>query len=106
MMWIMGSDEVRRGSFQAANTNLPASSDKLQWRTSQRGNPYALVDGFHVVVFRRQTGQWSLRIEEIDSGETWYSEGRFVSPAEAKAVAFQQLERMMAQDLSARVMRL
>jgi hypothetical protein len=86
-MRIMGLDEVRRGSFQAANTNLPAGPEKLNWRISQRGNPYAIVDGFHTVVFRRQTGQWSFRIEEIETEETWYSECRYSTKDAACASA-------------------
>jgi len=103
---IIGSDELRRGSLLATNTNLPASPDKLQWRSSQRGNPYVIVDAFHVVVFRRQTGQWSWRIEAIESGESWYSEDRYSTQAEAQAEAFRALDRLVAEDRAFRAVRL
>jgi hypothetical protein len=48
----------------------PTSPEKLNWRTSQRGNPYVLVDGFHVVVFRR--GGWAFRIEDLGTGQAWF----------------------------------
>jgi hypothetical protein len=79
-----------------ANTNLPASLEKLHWRTSQRGNPFALVDGFNVVIFRRQTGEWSVRIEELETGQDCYPEGRYSDEREARTAAFQALQRIAA----------
>jgi hypothetical protein len=79
-----------------ANTNLPASPERLHWRTSQRGNPFALVDGFNVVIFRRQTGEWSVRIEELETGRDWYPAGRFSDQNEARAAAFQSLRQIMS----------
>jgi hypothetical protein len=97
-MKILGPDEMRRGAFPAAaNTNLPASPEGLHWRTSARGNPFALADGFHVVVFRRQTGEWSVRIEELETGRDWYPAGRFSDQADARAAAFQALRRIAAE---------
>ena len=97
-MRIMGLDEVRRPFFRAANTNLPAGPDKLTWRISQRGNPFAIVDGFHAVVYRRQTGQWTFRIEQIESGETWYSECRYSTERAARTGAFREVERILGED--------
>ena len=108
MTRIMAASEVWNRcspTTAAANTNLPASPERLNWRTSQRGNSYVIVDGFHMVVFRRQTGQWSFRIEEIETGESWYSADRFPIDSAARAGAFQELERLVAGARPARAVR-
>jgi hypothetical protein len=108
MTRIMTANEVSSVCSPAtavANTNLPAGQEKLHWRTSQRGNPFTLVDGFNVVVFRRQTGQWSVRIEELETGQDWYPEGRYLDQAEAKACAFQALRRIASEPRAGQAVR-
>jgi len=64
----------------------PDLSD-LNWRLSQRGNPYAVVnEAFHIVLFRR-AGAWAFRIEDLDTGQAWFSERRYETEDAARSDA-------------------
>jgi hypothetical protein len=81
----------------------PAPSD-LNWRLSQRGNPYVVVnDAFHIVVFR--SGSWAFRIEDLGNGQVWFSERRYETEDAARAdalLAFSQLRGTLANGTPAR----
>jgi hypothetical protein len=63
------------------------SSSDLNWKLSQRGNPYAVVnEAFHVVVFRR-AGAWAFRIEDLETGQAWFSERRYETEDAARSDA-------------------
>jgi hypothetical protein len=40
-----------------------------------------------VVVFRRQSGQWSFRIENLDTEQAWFAERHYGAEDEARADA-------------------
>jgi len=91
----MARPQARRGAFEPQvvepepepvdEPNEPAA---LRWRLSQRGNPYVVTDGFHVVVFRRQSaGQWSFRIENLETEQAWFAERHYGDEEEARAQA-------------------
>jgi hypothetical protein len=56
------------------------------------------LNGFARFVFRRQTGQWSGRIKEIETTQCWYPEGRHSDQRDAQAAAFQALQRITSED--------
>jgi hypothetical protein len=66
----------------------PASDlSDLNWRLSQRGNPYVVVnDAFHMVVFRR-VGVWAFRIKDLETGQAWFSERRYETEDDARSDA-------------------
>jgi hypothetical protein len=71
---------------EPGSASLPSSSD-LNWKLSQRGNPYAVVNEvFHIVLFRR-SGAWAFRIEDLDTGQAWFSERRYETEDAARADA-------------------
>jgi hypothetical protein len=64
----------------------PASTQTLTWKISQRGNPYVVVnEAYHVVVFRR--GSWAFRIEDLETGQAWFSDRRYETEDAARADA-------------------
>jgi hypothetical protein len=67
-----------------------------QWHLSQRGNPYVVVnEAYHVVLFRR-SGAWAFRIEDLETGQAWFSERRYQTEDAARSdalLAVSQLQR-------------
>jgi hypothetical protein len=79
----------RRGRLRREQSSPPAPpvQSDLEWRLSKRGNPYVVVnETFRVVLFRRET--WALRIEELETGQAWFSERRYQTEDAAWADAF------------------
>jgi hypothetical protein len=71
----------RRPQEASASPSIPSD---LNWKLSQRGNPYVVVnEAFHVVVFRR--GSWAFRIEDLATGQAWFSERRYETEDAARA---------------------
>ncbi len=68
-------------------------AQKLCWRISRKGNEFAVVDGFHIVVFRR-SDNWMYRIECQSTGRAWFAQDPTSSDLEAKAMALEFLEHM------------
>lgn len=73
----------------------PSTPSSLDWKLSQRGNPYVVVnDAFHIVLFRR--GSWAFRIENLETGQAWCSERRYGTEDAARSdalLAVSQLQR-------------
>jgi hypothetical protein len=64
----------------------PPAAPPLHWRESQRGNPYATTERYHVVVYPTG-GSWGYRITERVANQGAYGPGRFTSRDEAMAAA-------------------
>jgi hypothetical protein len=73
----------------------------LKWKLSQRGNPYVVTDGFHVVVFRRQSGQWSFRIENLETEQAWFAERHYGTEDDARADALLAVRQLREKELAA-----
>ena len=59
----------------------------MKWKLSQRGNPYVIVnEAYHVVLFHR-SGAWAFRIEDMETGQVWFSERRYETEDAARADA-------------------
>ena len=56
------AERAKRAALPLKATSPATPAAPPQWRLSQRGNPYATIDGYHLVVFKRG-GSWSFRIE-------------------------------------------
>jgi hypothetical protein len=64
-------------------------------KLSQRGNPYVVVnDAFHIVLFRR--GGWVFRIEDLETGQAWFSERRYETEDAARSDALLAVSQLRA----------
>src|SRR5262249_26244603 len=74
---IINLDEERGRRRSQEPAAPPPTPSNLYWKLSQRGNPYAVVnEAFHIVLFRR-AGVWAFRIEDLETGQAWFSERRY-----------------------------
>jgi hypothetical protein len=95
---IINLDEERGRCLRSQEPASPPPTvpSKLDWKVSQRGNPYAVVtEAFHVVLFRR-SGAWAFRIEDLETGQAWFSERRYGTENTARSdalLAVSQLQR-------------
>src|SRR6516225_4923212 len=88
IIFNLDEERGRRRSQEPEVSPSPVSPipSNLHWKLSQRGNPYVGVnDAFHIVVFRR--GSWAFRIEDLRTGQAWFSERRYESEDAARAEA-------------------
>ena len=88
------AERARRAARPSKATSATSAAPP-QWRLSQRGNPYATIDGYHLVVFKRG-GSWSFRIELTGTEREWYSERRYQTEDTARSdalLAVRQLGR-------------
>jgi hypothetical protein len=88
IIFNLDEERGRRRSQEPEVSPSPVSPipSNLHWKLSQRGNPYVVVnDAFHIVVFRR--GSWAFRIEDLRTGQAWFSERRYESEDAARADA-------------------
>jgi hypothetical protein len=69
----------------------------LEWKLSQRGNPYTVVDAHHVVVFK-QSGGWSFRIEHLGTEQAWFSERRYESEDAARSDALLAVSQLRGKE--------
>lgn len=96
---IINLDEERgrrRFHSQEPAPPPPTIPSKLNWKLSQRGNPYVSVnEAFHIVLFRR-SGAWAFRIEDLETRQAWFSESRYQTEGAARSdalLAVSQLQR-------------
>lgn len=54
-------------------SSLRRSWLKRKWRLSAKGNPYIIIDGLNLGIFR-QSGRWSARIDGVFSEKTFSTE--------------------------------
>jgi hypothetical protein len=96
----------RRRPAEASPTNLarlwgnlpPAPPPNLEWKLSQRGNPYIVVnEAFHVVLFRR-AGAWAFRIEDLRTEQAWFSEHRYSTEDVARADALLAVNQLRGKE--------
>jgi len=89
------AERAKRAALPLKATSPATPAAPPQWRLSQRGNPYATIDGYHLVVFKRG-GSWSFRIELTGTEREWYSERRYQTEDTARSdalLAVRQLGR-------------
>ena len=96
----------RRRPAEASSTNLarlwgdlpPAPPPNLEWKLSQRGNPYIVVnEAYHVVLFRR-AGAWAFRIEDLRTEQAWFSERRYETEDAARSDALLAVSQLRARE--------
>ena len=91
---IINLDEERGRRRSQEPAAPPPTPSNLYWKLSQRGNPYAVVnEAFHIVLFRR-AGVWAFRIEDLETGQAWFSEGRYQTGEVARADALLAVEQL------------
>ena len=74
--------------------SLPPAASDLNWKLSQRGNPYVVVnEAFHIVLFRR-AGAWAFRIENLETEQAWFAERRYGSEDAARADALLAMRQL------------
>ena len=85
----------RRPQEASASPSIPSD---LNWKLSQRGNPYVVVnDAFHVVVFRR-AGAWAFRIEDLRTEQAWFSERRYETEDAARSDALLAVSQLRGKE--------
>jgi hypothetical protein len=91
---VINLDDFRRRSRVP---EPPSELSDLNWRLSQRGNPYVVLnDAFHIVVFRR--GGWAFRIEDLGTGQAWFSERRYETEDAARADALLAVSQLRGKE--------
>ena len=63
------------------------------WKISSKGNDYIVVDGIHVVVFKK-SGKWAARITDQMSEESLTSSRPYPTQDEAKLAAFDAMVKL------------
>ena len=89
------AERAKRAALPPTATSPATPAAPLQWRLSQRGNPYTTVDGYHIVVFKR-CRPWAFRIEQLGTERGWYSERCYQTEDTARSdalLAVRQLGR-------------
>jgi hypothetical protein len=59
-----------------------------KWKTSQSGNPYLKMDGFHIVVYPLSCGTWGGKITDLGTGDAVTNRRRYANADRAKLGAF------------------
>lgn len=97
MIINLDEERGRRLRSQEPAPLPPTVPSKLDWKVSQRGNPYVVVnEAYHVVLFRR-SGAWAFRIEDLETGQTWSSERRYGTENTARSDAFLAVGQLQLQ---------
>jgi hypothetical protein len=89
MSAVINLDEERGRRFRSRQPAAPPPSipSNAEWKLSQRGNPYVIVnEAYHIVLFRR-SAVWAFRIEDLETGQAWFSERRYRTEDAARADA-------------------
>ena len=69
----------------------PVEPEPIKWRTSARGNPWAMVGDLHIVIFPDNNDQWCARVQRGE-GRGRYLTHTWASAEEAQAA----IERAIA----------
>jgi hypothetical protein len=86
----------RLRSQEPASSPTPTIRSSLDWKLSQRRNPYVVVnEAFHIVLFRR-AGAWAFRIEDLETGQAWFSERRYSTEDAARSDALLAVSQLQS----------
>jgi len=92
MIIDLGEERGRRRPRELSSP--PPTPSNLDWEFSQRGNPYFVVnEALHIVLFQR-AGIWAFRIEDLETGQAWFSERRYQTGEAARADALLAVEQL------------